>query len=73
MKKSMPYLLLTGSQDSRENVEAQGQERKASSPVGESSRKCSGSRNQLWKITAGLLYEAPLDLAALGVMKLLGP
>ena len=62
MKKSMPYLLLTGSQESRENLEAQGQERKTRSPVGKSSRRCSGSRNQLWKITAGLLYEAPQTL-----------
>ena len=45
------------------NSEARGQKRrKTRPPASDASRKVARSRNYLWAITAGLLYEAPQTL-----------
>jgi len=46
-------------QGDQENFEAPGQKRRMSPPASKASRKFSGSRNYLCKITADTLYEAP--------------
>ena len=50
-------------QDRLENSEALGKKRKTRLPVSEVSRKFSGSRNNIWKVTADLLYEVPQTLS----------
>ena len=49
-------------QGCRENSDVPGQRRKTRPTASEASRKFAGSRIQLWKISAGLLYEIPQTL-----------
>ena len=56
----------------RENAEAPGAKEEDEAPASRASRKFSRSRNELGKITAGFLYEAPWTLEALDVMRPLG-